>query len=84
MHNLEAEWPTTAENPTGYHSSPLQIGKRVYNFQELTKNWMVEDWKNVLISVGDIQMVESEFGINIMRTWIHHTLLPLCRLVVVV
>jgi len=32
----------------------------------------------------DIQMVESEFGINRMRTWIHHALLPLCRLLVVV
>jgi len=29
-------------------------------------------------------MVELEFGINRMRTWIHHALLPLCRLVVVV
>jgi len=27
-------------------------------------------------------MVESEFGVNRMRTWIHHALLPLCRLVV--
>jgi len=26
---------------------------------------------------------ESEFGVNRMRTWIHHALLPLCRLVVV-
>jgi len=32
----------------------------------------------------DIQMVESEFGVNRMGTWIHHALLPLCRLVVVV
>jgi len=32
----------------------------------------------------DIQMVETEFGVNRMRTWIHHALLPLCRLVVVV
>jgi len=31
----------------------------------------------------DIQMVESEFGVNRMRTWIHHALLPLCRLEVV-
>jgi len=29
--------PTTAEDPTGYHSSPLQIGKRSCNLQELTK-----------------------------------------------
>jgi len=29
-------------------------------------------------------MVESEFDVNRMRTWIHHALLPLCRLVVVV
>jgi len=27
----------TAEDPTGYHSSRLQIGKRGYNLQELTK-----------------------------------------------
>jgi len=27
---------------------------------------------------------ESEFGVNRMRTWIHHALLPLCSLVVVV
>jgi len=32
----------------------------------------------------DIQMVESEFGVNRSRTWIHHALLPLCRMVVVV
>jgi len=32
----------------------------------------------------DIQMVESEFGVNRLRTWIHHAWLPLCRLVVVV
>jgi len=32
----------------------------------------------------DIQMVESEFGVNRMKTWIHHALSPLCRLVVVV
>jgi len=36
-------WATTAEDLTGYHSSPLQIGKRDYNLQELP----VEDWKNV-------------------------------------
>jgi len=30
-------WATTAEDPTGYHSSPLQIGKRGCNLQELTK-----------------------------------------------
>jgi len=30
-------WATTAEDPTGYHSSPLQRGKRGYNLQELTK-----------------------------------------------
>jgi len=29
-------------------------------------------------------MVESEFGVNRMRMWNHHALLPLCRLVVVV
>jgi len=29
-------------------------------------------------------MVESEFSVNRMRTWIHHALLPLCRLLVVV
>jgi len=29
-------------------------------------------------------MVESEFGVNRMRTWIYHDLLPLCRLLVVV
>jgi len=23
-------------------------------------------------------MVESEFGVNRMRTWIHHALFPLC------
>uniref|UniRef100_A0A8C2PPV3 DIS3-like exonuclease 2 n=1 Tax=Cyprinus carpio TaxID=7962 RepID=A0A8C2PPV3_CYPCA len=31
------QWATTAEDPTGYHSSPLQIGKRGYNLHELTK-----------------------------------------------
>jgi len=29
-------------------------------------------------------MVDLKFGMNRMRTWIHHALLPLCRLVVVV
>jgi len=29
--------PTTAEDPTGYHSSAQQIGKRGYSLQELTK-----------------------------------------------
>jgi len=29
-------------------------------------------------------MVESEFGVNRIRTLIHHALLPLCRLVLVV
>jgi len=33
---------------------------------------------------GDIQMVESGFGVNRIKTWIHHALLPLCRLVVLV
>jgi len=28
-------------------------------------------------------MVESELGVNRMKTWIYHALLPLCRLVVV-
>jgi len=37
-------WATTAEDPTGYHSSPLQIGERGYNLQELTENWTVVDW----------------------------------------
>jgi len=32
-------WATTAEDPTGYHSSPLQIGKRGYNLQELA-SWI--------------------------------------------
>jgi len=38
------EWATTAEDPTGYHLSPLQIGKRGYNLQELTKigSWRLE------------------------------------------
>jgi len=30
-------WATTAEDPTRYHSFPVQIGKRGYNLQELTK-----------------------------------------------
>jgi len=31
-------WPwKETEDPTRYHSSPLQIGKRSYNLQELTK-----------------------------------------------
>jgi len=30
------------------------------------------------------EMVESEFCTNRMRIWIHHALLPLCRLVLVV
>jgi len=34
---LATGWATTAEDPTGYHSSPLQIGKRGYNLQVLTK-----------------------------------------------
>jgi len=36
----------TAEDPTGYHLSPLQ-GKRGYNLQELNQNWTAEDWKKV-------------------------------------
>jgi len=30
-------WASTAEDPTRYHSSPLQIGKRGYSLQEFTK-----------------------------------------------
>jgi len=36
----------SSRRPHGNHSSPLQIGKRGYNLQELT-NWTVEEWKNV-------------------------------------
>jgi len=41
-------WATTAEDPNGYHFSPLQIGKRGNNLQELTKIGQLDkDWKNV-------------------------------------
>uniref|UniRef100_A0A803JTL4 Transposase Tc1-like domain-containing protein n=1 Tax=Xenopus tropicalis TaxID=8364 RepID=A0A803JTL4_XENTR len=52
--------------------------KKRLQFAQAHQNWTVEDWKNVAWSD------ESEFGVNRMRTWIHHALLPLCRLVVVV
>jgi len=42
-HNLEAD---EAEDPTGSHSSPLQIGKRGYNLQELTKIGQLKTGKN--------------------------------------
>jgi len=42
-HIFLSGWATTAEVPTRYHSSPLQIGKRCYNMQELTQNWTVDD-----------------------------------------
>jgi len=53
-------WATTAEDPTGYHSSPLQIGKRGYNLQELTKIGQLKTEKNRVSSLDfcwDIQMV---------------------------
>jgi len=47
----EAPTPTTLRrmgyNPTGYHSSPLQIGKKRLHFARAHQNWTVEDWKNV-------------------------------------
>jgi len=70
------------------HSSPLQIGQLRLQFARAHQNWKVEDWKNVAWCDESRfllrQMVESEIGENRMRTWIHHALLPLCRLVVVV
>jgi len=73
--------------------------KKRLQFARAHYNWTVEDWKNVawsdespfllrhsdgiVLVLDGIQMVESEFGVNRMRTWIHHALLPLCRLMVV-
>lgn len=83
---------TTFYNTRRPHQVPListTNRKKRLQFAQAHLNWTVEDWKNVAwsdesISVGDIQMVESEFGVNRMRTLTHHALLPLCRLVVVV
>jgi len=59
--------------------------KKRLQFARAHQNWTVEDWTNVAWSdESGFQMVESEFGVNRMRTWIHHALFPLCRLVVVV
>jgi len=59
--------------------------KKRLQFGRAHQNWTVEDWKNVAWSdESPFLLVESAFGINRMRTWIHHALLPLCRLVVVV
>jgi len=55
-------------------------------FARAHQNWTVEDWKNVAWSdVFRFLLRHSDGrGVNRMRTWIHHALLPLCRLVVVV
>jgi len=61
---------------TGYHSFPLQIGKRGYNLKELAKIGQLKTGKMLpgLMSLDfcwDIQ-IELEFGMNRMTTWIHH------------
>jgi len=78
---------TTAEDPNGCHSYPLQIGKGGYNLQELSKIGQLKSGKNVAWSDESrilLRHSDGEFGVNRMRTWSHHALLPLCRLVVVV
>jgi len=58
--------------------SPVGDNALVYNGRRPHKNVAWSDESR------DIQMVESEFGVNRMRTWIHHALFPLCRLLLVV
>jgi len=47
------------EDPTGYHSSPLQIGKRGYNLLEHTK---IEEWKNVAWSNESRFLLRHSYG----------------------
>jgi len=59
--------------------------KKRLQFARDHHNWKVEDWKNVAWSdESQFLLKHSEFGVNRMRTWIYHALLPLRRLVVVV
>jgi len=67
-------WATTPEDPTGYHSSPLQIGKRGYSL--LTKIGQLKTGK----MLPGLMSLDFCWDVNRMRTWIHHALLPLCRL----
>jgi len=82
-------WSYKSATPL-YHSSPLQIGKRGYNLQELTKIGQLKTGKRwpgrmSLDFCLDIQMVESECGVNRMsrlvvvvwRVFSWHTLGPL-------
>jgi len=39
----QGRWATTAEDPTGYHSSRLQIEKKRLQFARAHQNWTVED-----------------------------------------
>ncbi|MDF4280576.1 hypothetical protein P3371_24365 [Vibrio parahaemolyticus] len=48
-------------------------------FTQAHQNWTIEDWKTLpgLMSLDfccHIQMVESEFGVNNMKAWIHPAL----------
>jgi len=44
---VRGEWATTAEDPTGYHSSPLQNRKKEATICKSSPKLEVEDWKNV-------------------------------------
>jgi len=78
MHNLEADGQQQQKTPPGatHLHYKKEAGKRGYNLQELTKIGQLKTGKMLpgLMSLNfcwDIQMVESEFGINRMRTCYH-------------
>ncbi len=73
------------------HRVPLLSAKnrkQSLQFTQAHQNWTIEDWKNVALSdesfCCDIQMIESEFGVKNMKTWIHPALSQRFRLLLVV
>ncbi len=74
------------------HRVPLLSAKnrtRRIQFAQAQQNWTIEDWKTLpgLMSLDfccDIQMLESEFSVKNMKSWIHPALSQRFRLLVVV
>jgi len=56
-------WATTPEDPTGYHSSPLQIGKRGYSL--LNKIGQLKTGK----MLPGLMSLDFCWDVNRMRTW---------------